>query len=129
MTLQFKSYLPEVESQMISICTSNMNKVSQMLVEAIKEKLSQPGSGRMYGGHQASAPGEPPSPYTGELRESIKSEVTVDSGRNISSTVGSDLDKAVYLELGTRTIAPRPFFKVTVLENLDKIISMLGGEK
>ena len=64
---------------------------------AIKEKLSQPGTGRVYKSrgitsrlagpgttkrskqlHQASAPGEPPAPDIGELRRSIGSDVLGD---------------------------------------------------
>ncbi|AFS52918.1 phage virion morphogenesis protein [Leptospirillum ferriphilum] len=44
---------------------------------------------------------------TGELRDSITHEV-----RGVSVAIGSDLDIAVYQEMGTQHIPPRPFLRV-----------------
>jgi hypothetical protein len=84
------------------------------LEAAIKEQLSQPGSGRVYKSrgitsplarvgtkrrakqlHQASAPGEPPAPDIGELRRTIGHELVGDVIR-----VGSPLPQARTLDRG-----------------------------
>jgi hypothetical protein len=132
---------------------------ARVLVDAWKEELSQPGQGRLYpagirfltiGGrtfatmdpargrpndHVASAPGQPPAPDTGALRDSIGMEIDggavvedsrisgfrdVASGRffaerEISNVrVGSSSEVMVYMEHGVFnhpggiTIEPRP---------------------
>lgn len=65
-------------------------------------------SGRMYGTHQASAPGEAPAILFGQLSNSIDTEmVSPFSGRVYSSA-----EHAPHLEFGTvdGTLEPRPFF-------------------
>lgn len=47
-----------------------LNLITLSLQRRIKNKLSKPGSGKMYGNHQASAKGEPPAARTGNLRNS-----------------------------------------------------------
>lgn len=70
--------------------------------------LSQPGSGRIYKRrgvvHRASAPGQPPAPDTGRLRQSVSSEVIGTTG-----IVSVNAEYAAALELGTEKRAPRPF--------------------
>jgi hypothetical protein len=74
--------------------------------------LSQPGTGREYQRktvtHTASAPGEPPAPDTGRLRNSTQSEVLAmpDGALGIVSV---NTEYAAALELGTDKIAARPF--------------------
>lgn len=91
------------------------------------------GSGRMYGKHRASAPGEPPAVDTGRLRGSISTNWS-GSGMAKGSTegvargedgvgqpdakedmftvvVGTNVPYASFLEFGTRNMAPRPFMR------------------
>ena len=49
---------------------------------------------------------------TGELRDSIAHEV-----RGTSVAIGSDLDIAVYQEMGTATIPPRPFLRIAAFRS------------
>lgn len=67
--------------------------------------------------HQASAPGEPPATDTGRLRATVSHVVATDE-KGLYTEVGSGanpaipgVDYAVYLEVGTRDIAPRPWLK------------------
>jgi len=69
----------------------------------IKDRMSEPGRGIEYGTHTASAPGDPPAVDTGALRASILSREI-----NDGATVSSHMEYAVYLELGTSKMAPRP---------------------
>ena len=49
---------------------------------------------------------------TGELRDSIGHEVR---GRSVA--IGSDLDIAIYQEMGTATIPPRPFLRIAAFRS------------
>lgn len=63
-----------------------------------------PGSTRTY---RASRPNEPPATATGRLRSSYRFTVRDEGDKKIGE-VGSPLDYALYLEKGTRRMAPRP---------------------
>lgn len=112
-----------------------IKKAALHLERKFKERLNQEGSGRIYGSHQASAPGEPPSSEHGQLMGSITHVITGGSGplpdpggstTNIKANVGTPLAKGRHLEEGYKTkpfgnqkmddvfVAPRPWFGVTV---------------
>lgn len=59
---------------------------------------------------------------TGELRESISREVTSEE-----AVIGSTSDIAVYQEVGTDKIPPRPFLGAAAFSNKEKILKILGG--
>lgn len=95
---------------------------------AVKQELSKPGSGRLYRRrsrrgriavararrrapkasefHRASAPGEPPAPDTGTLRNSIHT-----ARRGTRVTVGTPVDYAPPLEFGGIHLKRRPFMR------------------
>lgn len=81
---------------------------------AAKRLASTPGRGRTYTRgnvtHVASAPGDPPAVDTGRLRASISSELARDA-QGLHARVGSRYDVALFLELGTRRMAARPFLR------------------
>lgn len=108
-------------------------EVAAPVVLELKEKLSHPGTGRIYTTwfytdkrgvvhpwghrppHQASAPFEPPAPDTGALRASVDFHGTRErTGAEI--TLFSTLDYAVYTEYGTSKMAPRPWFRPTMFK-------------
>ena len=60
----------------------------------------------------------------GELRNSISHE-TDKSG--LEAVIGSPLDKALYLELGTKNMAPRSFLGLAAYRKRKKIIKLVGG--
>lgn len=124
--------LPEASKKLIAQGLS--------LERAIKKKLSQLGTGRIYkregkfGFHQASAPGEPPAIDTGRLKASISTN-WVDSGMTEGVTdgaanpgdgvkqptlsgkeifkvvVGTNVDYGPRLEFGDKKIEKRPFMR------------------
>ena len=120
---------------LIAITTGGVNPgltlAAVTLEGAIKLELSRPGSGRIYGRHQASAPGDPPAPDTGTLRASIGHEQTGDTVR-----VGSSLAQAGTLEFGTvragrgrRTvIEPRPFMRPALARVRGQLTADVAGE-
>ena len=82
----------------------------------VRQILSQPGSGRVYGAHQASAPGQPPAPDTGLYRAAWTFAVLD------STTVGmyprlpaGDHPGQLggWLEFGTSKMAARPHVRPT----------------
>lgn len=74
--------------------------------------LGQNGSGRVYrNGHVASAPGQPPAPDTGSLRRNWQFQKLVGGnggGVRIILKARSQMFYQVFLEHGTRKMAPRP---------------------
>lgn len=104
-----------------------------LLIEAeAKRLLSIPGSGRVYTRrgrtHQASAPGQPPAPDMGILRASVHTDLSRIA--DLFAKVGTDKAYGLYLELGTRYMAARPWLKAAFdkhipafIEGLKKIYS------
>lgn len=80
----------------------------------VKQSLKQPGRGRTYrrGGvtHRASAPGDPPATDLGRLAAATTHELGRDA-RGLVAYVGSNYRVQLYLELGTRRMAPRPHLR------------------
>lgn len=91
--------------------------------EAItKANLSRPGSGRVYGKHQASAPGEPPAVDTGRLRNATQADTQVRrEGDDIVGRVVANVEYAHALEVGTERIAPRPFLGLLATDHADDL--------
>lgn len=79
----------------------------------VKELLHTHGTGRIYRKsnptrtHQASAPGQPPATDLGKYAASITQDLERD-GQGLVEKVGTNDKRGPWLELGTRTIEPRP---------------------
>lgn len=92
-------------------------------VEAAQiRSLSRPGTGRVYRRgsrtHQASAPGQPPAVDTGHLRATVGHHVHDDPADGLVADIGSGANPAIpgtktaiWLDRGTRRIAPRPWLR------------------
>ena len=78
-------------------------------------------SGKMYAGHRASAPGETPAVDTGNLVNSIKSELVSSSDTDAWANVGTGVEYAEYLEFGTSRMEARPFMRPAYDENVEQI--------
>jgi len=90
------------------------------IVSEIKEFISQKGTGKFYKKsrtvwYQASAPGEPPTVKTGELKISIGYAV-VKEGNTIYLLVGTTEDYGIYLEVGTKFMEARPWLKTILVK-------------
>ena len=75
--------------------------------DAQRRVLKGPKTGRIYGRHQASAPGEAPANDTGFLAGSIR----IDINQKWEVDLRALAPYAVHLEYGTRKMAPRPFLR------------------
>jgi HK97 gp10 family phage protein len=82
---------------------------------------SRSGTGLLIGGHQASAPGEPPAIDTGNLVNSIKTELVSSNEQSALAQVGTGVEYAEPLEFGTSRIAPRPFMRPAWDNNIEKV--------
>lgn len=109
------------------IAAQRVFEANQEVRNTILETLTGDRTGRWYKVpgtkntmYRASAPGEPPASATGRLRLSIKTREWADA-RAIRGWAGSDLEKAVYLEFGTKKMLPRPFIKPSYQKALPKI--------
>lgn len=82
-----------------------------------RDKQGRLRRGRARVPHQASAPGEPPATDTGRLRATV-SHVVAEDADGLYAEVGSGANPAipgvqyaVFLELGTRFMEPRPWLR------------------
>lgn len=78
-----------------------------------------PKSGRIYGKHQASAPGQAPATDSGGL---IKSISWRSFNRGLSAETGSNIFYAPFLEDGTNRMDPRPWLQPAYDKYADDIV-------
>lgn len=111
----------EIPRQMAGRCY----RASNELRNAALSVLSGQRSGRMYGGHQASAPGEPPAQWSGKFRLSWQ-PTTVVGGHNFLSRIENSTFYAGWLENGTPggQMAPRPHHDLIQNQALPKIVAI-----
>ncbi len=113
----------------------NLSEASIFLRDAIKETLTGNRSGRVYRvpgtkkDYTASAPGEAPASRTGTLRNAISHAV---NKAKLTSVVGPRLlgkepDKQypLWLEFGTKKMAPRPYMAPTIQRHKDTVIQIM----
>lgn len=98
-------------------------RAARLLIdEAIKLIKDTPKTGRIYGTHQASAPGEPPANLSGHLISSFRTQIT-QTGTVTSVSITNTAKYAGYLEFGTRKMAPRPFMRPAYVNTKEKMIA------
>lgn len=101
--------IPEkIKNQVEAELPSRAVRAANALLNAKNEVLRGQRSGKMYGRHQASAPGESPANWSGHLRDSSFTPLTNDAHL---PGIMSNAEYADYLESGTPggMIAPRPY--------------------
>jgi len=101
----FKNNLPRLRSSLHRNAGRVVRKTCAEIESRIKISFSEQKHGRMYGAHQASAPGEAPAIDYGVLANSVQTFMESDTkgGVGIGAEHGPDL------ELGTSNMAPRPY--------------------
>ena len=96
----------------------------QLLVRTSQSgQSSGPKTGRMYGSHQASSPGEYSAPRTWSLHNSTAYEVT---GNTIHFGVG--VEHGLYQELGTRKMGARQNLGNAVDATQDELLNVFGAQ-
>ncbi len=103
--------LPHLRQAMLVAGERRVAHRALSLENRVREQLSSPGTGREYKRgsvvHRASAPGASPAADLGELRRRTNA---VQISR-FHWRVGTNLEYAIVLEYGSRTIEPRPFMR------------------
>ena len=95
-----------------------INDSADSLAKEMKRRIKTGAkSGKQYGNHTASAPGQSPANWTGDLVNSISVE---DKGKTSDVIVNSPY--AEFLELGTSKMRPRPF----IFPSIQKIKKQLA---
>ncbi len=113
----FRSLQDRGEKTMSQAAASLAIKIRATAVELIHRG---PKTGRMYGNHQASAPGEAPATDSGDLARSIKVRKGEEEG---SWYVTAGTDHAIPLEFGTEKMEARPFMTPAFVEALPNLKS------
>jgi HK97 gp10 family phage protein len=95
-----------------------INDSADSLAKEMKRRIKTGAkSGKQYGNHTASAPGQSPANWTGDLVNSI---LAINEGKK--SRVVVNAKYAEFLELGTSKMRPRPF----ILPSIQKIKKQLA---
>jgi hypothetical protein len=94
-------------------------RIGEIAVEHAQRLVGHQGSRGVH-----SRPGEPPYRQSGELQESIFARPL--PGR-MQVQVGTSSMVGLYMELGTRRIAPRPWLRRTMKEIQPQIDSLTAG--
>ena len=105
----------EADRMVLRLANLHRNKALERIMRGQK-------SGRVYGNHQASAPGEAPASDTGALVRSLRvdhSPGTLKASVVVASNYGAGL------EFGTRRIAPRPYMRPAA-EDVKKAVPELA---
>ena len=124
--VEVNTHFDDVMKKIENVRQEKLLKASEFTRNKMVEKLSGNRSGRTYRvpgtsvTYTASRPGEPPASRTGQSRGSIDYEIRKDE-----SYIGSPLKHMLWLEVGTRNMAPRPWLNRTVSENWSNIRSIL----
>ncbi len=115
---------PELQTTTARILHGGAKKIG----EDIKSSMAlSPPSGKTYGSHTASSPGNPPRIDTTDLVNAVTTQPKQFSG-NVKETLvgvfkGSGQEKkAIWLEFGTKHIAERPFARPAYLTNRADIL-------
>lgn len=94
--------------------TGNLYKIGKRATKADKA------AGRNYRSHRASAPGQPPAPLTGRLRQGYRGWVTTEA-KQVVGWVGTAIKYAPGLEFGTKRTRPRPHLRVAIAQEVSRI--------
>lgn len=109
-----RAMIQQAPREVIEAADKELKKGAIMVADDMIHTITSGGrSGRMYGKHQASAPGEPPANWSGKLVASIR---WLTRGV-LNYYVEASAEHAHPLEFGTHKMAARPFMLPTMEKN------------
>ena len=115
---------PELMQKLDAAIERFVVKGAAFIEGELKTSMAGPKSGRMYGSHRASAPGESPAVDSGNLTGSIQQIFP----STLEAKIGTSVEYALYLEYGTGRMAARPLWETTAKESLPTLEKMLTEE-
>ncbi len=130
--IEFESNIDEVVAKLSEGAKKGAEAAGSEAEGLVKEKISGPGSGKMYyvpgtgRQYQASLPYEPPAVRTGDLLGSYTHKVEKTWG-GYQAVIGSPLFYAPMLEFGTSDMKPRPHLKPALKENLKHLQEIMAS--
>lgn len=89
--------------------------------EAVRSIQAHMSKGITYGNHTASKPGYPPNTDTGRLVQSI----SVEKRKDMEWAVGTNNLVGVWMEFGTKNIAPRPWLSRAFVKTSKKVQAII----
>lgn len=134
MSVKIRTYERQVHQQLLNATSDGLQRATIFYHSKCREAVNRPNSGERRGKSYVypnpSAPGEPPRKRTGWGQRHVVWEF--DKG-TMTGRVGVALAGLymIYLELGTRLIAPRPWLVATLKANLAMIgkLAATGGKR
>jgi len=127
--------LPNLQKKLRNLTKEVHKKVSKELTKGALDirntainAIQQQSSGRKYGNHTASKPGDAPNVDTGELIASIFAQPS--SPNKLEAAVVATAPHARFLEFGTSKMAARPFLNPALNANekliMDSVIKSIN---
>jgi len=110
-SIKLTSKIPEIAAELRARAAMLVTVTAFEIQADAMESMTGGKSGRMYGSHRASAPGEPPAIDTGLLVNTIGVMQEPGSASGLKAIVTPNADYAPHLEFGTTKMAPRPFLR------------------
>ena len=107
----------EVLASVGGMASQRLDAAAILVVAKAKASMREPKSGVPGPKRTRSAAGEAPASQLDTLRNSIAS----DAPSELRRRVGTNLDYGLFLEVGTKTIRPRPWLEVALWGCADKI--------
>lgn len=122
--VKIKDDTPELMQKVQAAISRFVRKGAAYIKGQLKVSMAEPKTGRQYGKHRASAPGESPAVDSSNLTGLI----TMLFPSTLEAKVGTPVEYARYLEDGTGRMKPRPLWAKTVEESLPTLEQLLAAE-
>lgn len=102
---------------------------AESVTRTVVRTLSHSGTGVEHHGlpRRSSQPGEPPVSQSGSLAASHQAAGPVRDGLNVLAASVTHDRRARFLQLGTASIAPRPYMLRSLLESRSDVLEAFGG--
>jgi hypothetical protein len=117
---RIENHIPELFQKLEAAVSRFVQTSAADIGEAARIAMGGPRSGRLYGSHRASAPGEPPATHSGKYLSSIG----VLEGASLEAKVGAGVSYAPILEYGLN----RPLWSKVLTEMLPTLEVKLDDE-
>ena len=112
------------------IMSTGLKQAAIMVHEEAVKSIRRRSAGRVYHRgritHVASKPGDPPNVDTGELISGVTWEPQ--NGKALAVFVGTNVKHGVYMEFGTKDVAPRPWLLPALRKHQDKISKLFTSK-